>query len=116
MVRFCHSENIFLQKKAYYAQVEAITFVKKDKSATLQSKFNNWLKKAGLMRTPQQLTLNVMKFSPRDYQRILTILANKRQAKHTFTVLEPSIPFHMLFKTVDAEDIANDKISTHVLL
>ena len=41
--------------------------------------------------------------------------ANKRQVKHTFTVLEPSISFHTLVKLVDAEDIANDKIRTHDL-
>ena len=41
--------------------------------------------------------------------------ANKRQVKHTSTVLEPSIPFHTLVKLVDAEDIANDKVRTHDL-
>ena len=41
--------------------------------------------------------------------------ANKRQVKHTSTVLEPSILFHTLVKLVDAEDIANDKIRTHDL-
>ena len=41
--------------------------------------------------------------------------ANKRQVKHTSTVLEPSIPFHTLVKLVDAEDIVNDKIRTHDL-
>ena len=41
--------------------------------------------------------------------------ANKRQVKHTSTVLEPSIPFHTLVKLVDGEDIANDKIRTHDL-
>ena len=41
--------------------------------------------------------------------------ANKRQVKHTSTVLEPLIPFHTLVKLVDAEDIANDKIRTHDL-
>ena len=41
--------------------------------------------------------------------------ANKRQVKHTSTVLEPSIPFHTLVKLVDAVDIANDKIRTHDL-
>ena len=35
--------------------------------------------------------------------------------KHTSTVLEHSIPFHTLVKLVDAEDIANDKISRHDL-
>ena len=41
--------------------------------------------------------------------------ANKRQFKHTSTILEPSIPFHTLVKLVDAEDIANDKIRAHDL-
>ena len=41
--------------------------------------------------------------------------ANKRQVKHTSTVLVPPIPFHTLVKLVDAEDIANDKIRTHDL-
>ena len=41
--------------------------------------------------------------------------ANKRQVKHTSTVLEYSIPFHTLAKLVDAEDIANDRIRTHDL-
>ena len=41
--------------------------------------------------------------------------ANKRQVKHTSSVLAPSIPFHTLVKLVDAEDIANDKIRTHDL-
>ena len=41
--------------------------------------------------------------------------ANRRQVKHTSTVLEPSIPFRTLVKLVDAEDIANDKIRSHDL-
>ena len=41
--------------------------------------------------------------------------ANKRQVKHTFTDLEPSIPFHTLVKLDDAGDIANDKFRTHDL-
>ena len=47
--------------------------------------------------------------------RNLKDFANKRQVKHTSTVLEHSIPFHTLVKLVDAEDIANDKIRTHDL-
>ena len=41
--------------------------------------------------------------------------ANKRQVKHTSSVLEPSIPFHTLVKLIDAEGIANDKTRTHEL-
>ena len=58
------------------------------------------------------LTSNVMKFLQKDFPKNLKDFANKRQVKHTSTVLEPSIPFHTLVKLVDAEDIANDKIRT----
>ena len=47
--------------------------------------------------------------------KILKDFANKRQVKHTSTILEPSIPFQIPVKLVDAEDIANDKIRTHDL-
>ena len=47
--------------------------------------------------------------------KIFKEVANKRQVKHTSTVLEPSIPFHTLVKLVDAEDIANDKNRRHDL-
>ena len=40
------------QKNAYYAQVEALNLTKKTMKqyVILHSKFNNWLKKAGVMR------------------------------------------------------------------
>ena len=41
--------------------------------------------------------------------------ANKRQVKHTFIALKPSIPFHTLVNFIDAEEIANDKTRTHDL-
>ena len=41
--------------------------------------------------------------------------ANKRQVRHTSTVLERSIPFHTLVQLVDAEDTANDKTRAHDL-
>ena len=53
-----------------------------------------------------------MKFSTKGLSKNLKVFANKRQVKHTSTVLEHSIPFHTLVKLVDAEDIANDKIKT----
>ena len=56
-----------------------------------------------------------MKFFTKGLPKNLKDFANKRQVKHTSTVLEPSRPFHTLVKLVDAEDIANDKIRTHVL-
>ena len=56
-----------------------------------------------------------MKSFTKGLPKNLKDFANKRQVKHTSTVLEPSIPFHTLVKLVDAEDIANDKIRTHDL-
>ena len=44
---------------------------------TLQSKFNSWLKKAGVMRMHPLLTLNAMKSSQKDFQRILKTLQTK---------------------------------------
>ena len=38
--------------------------------------------------------------------------AHKRQVKHVSILLEPSIPFHTLFRHVDLEDIAKEKIRT----
>ena len=56
-----------------------------------------------------------MEFLQKVFQKTPKDFANKRQVKHTSTVLEPSIPFPTLVKLVDAEDIANDKIRTHDL-
>ena len=81
----------------------------------LHSKFNSWLKNAGVIRMHPLLTLNVMKSLQKDFQKILKTLQTKDKVKHTSNVLEPSIPFHTLVKFVDAEDIANDKIRTHDL-
>ena len=81
----------------------------------LHSEFNNLLKKAGAMRTHQLSTSNVTRYLQKDFSKNLKDFANKRQVKHTSTILEPSIPFHTLVKLVDAEDMANDKIRTHDL-
>ena len=82
---------------------------------TLHLKSNNSLKRAGVMETHQLSTLNATKSLLKGLLKNLKYFANKRQVKHTSTVLEPSIPFHTLVKLVDAEDIANDKIRTHDL-
>ena len=43
----------------------------------LHSKFNSWLKKAGVMRMHPLLTLNVMKSLQKDIQKILKTLQTK---------------------------------------
>ena len=67
------------QKNAYYAQVEALNLTKKDYETVrhLHSKFNSWLKKAGVMRMHPLLTLNVMKSLQKDFQKILKTLQTK---------------------------------------
>ena len=67
------------QKNAYYAQVEALNLTKKDNKTyvILHSKFNNWLKKAGVMRMHPLLTSNVTKFSQKDSQKTLKTLRIK---------------------------------------
>ena len=101
-------------KSAYYAKVEALNLSKKDNETVshFALKVQQLVKTAGVMRMLLLLILNAMKSSLKDFQKIF---ANKRQVKHTSTVLEPSIPFHTLVKLVDAEDIANDKIRTQDL-
>ena len=54
-----------------------------------------------------------MKYLQKDYLKKLKDFANRRQVKHTSTLLEPSIPFHTLIKHVDSEDIANERIRTN---
>ena len=78
-------------------------------------KFNSWLKKACVIRMHPLSISNVLNFFTKRLPKNLKDFANKRQVKHTSTVLEPSIPFLTLVKLVDAEDIADDKIRTHDL-
>ena len=69
------------QKNAYYAQVEALNLTKKimKQYVILHSKFNSWLKKAGVMKMHPLLTLKVMKSSQKDFQRILKTLQTKNK-------------------------------------
>ena len=61
------------------------------------------------------MNLKYNEISTKRLPKNLKDCTNKRQVKHTSTVLEPSIPFHTLVKLVDAEDLANDKYKTHDL-
>ena len=46
----------------------------------------------------------------------MKVFPNKRQVKHTSTVMEPSIPFPLLVKLVDTEVITNEKVGILYLL
>ena len=105
------------QKNAYYAQVEALNLSKKDNEAVrhFALKVQQLVEKGWCNENASTINLKCNEMFTKRPPKNLKNFANKRQVKHTSTVLEPSIPFHTLVKFVDAEDISNDKIRTHDL-
>ena len=105
------------QKNAYYAQVEALNLTKKDNETVrhFALKVQQLVEKVWCNENASTINLKCNEIFTKGLPKNLKDFANKRQVKHTSTVLEPSIPFHTLVKFVDAEDIANDKIRTHDL-
>ena len=103
------------QKNAYYAQVETLTLVKKDNETVRQFalKVQQLVEKGWCNENASTINLKCNEFFTEGLPKNPKDIANKRQVKHTSTVLEPSIPIHTLVKLIDAEDIANDKIRTH---
>ena len=102
------------QKNAYYAQVEALNLSKKDTETVrhFALKVQQLVEKGWCNENASTVNLKCNEIFTKGLPKNLKDFANKRQVKHTSTVLEPSIPFHTLVKLVDAEDIANDKIRT----
>ena len=105
------------QKNAYYAQAEALTFVKKDKETErhFALKVQQIVEKSWCNENASTINLKCTEIFTKVLPKNLKDFANKRQVKHTSTVLELSIPFHTLVKLVDAEDLANDNFRTHEL-
>ena len=105
------------QRNAYYAQVEALSLIKKDNETVrhFALRVQQLLEKGLCNENASTINLKCNKIFTKGLPKNLKDFANKRQVKHTSTILEPSIPFHTLVKLVDAEDIANDKIRTHDL-
>ena len=105
------------QKNAYYAQVEALNLTKKDNETVrhFALKVQQLVEKGWCNENASTINLKCNEIFTKGLPKNLKDFANKRQVKHTSTVLEPSIPFHTSVKLVDAEDIANDKIRTHDL-
>ena len=119
MARCCTSlrKEFFSQKNAYYAQVEAL-FLSKKENETVRHfalKVQQLVEKGWCNENASTNNLKSNEIFTKGLPKNLKDFANKRQVKHTSTVLEPSITFHTLVKLVDAEDIANDKIRTHDL-
>ena len=105
------------QKNAYGAQVEALSFVKNDNETVrhFALKVQQLVEKGWCNENASTINLKCNEIFTKELPKNPKDFANKRQVKRTSTVLEPSIPFHILVKLVDAEDIANDKIRTHDL-
>ena len=105
------------QKNAYYAEVEALNLNKKDNETVrhFALKVQQLVEKGWCNENASTINLKCNEIFTKGLPKNLKAFANKRQVKHTSTVLEPPIPFHTLVKLVDAEDIANNKIRTHDL-
>ena len=105
------------QKNAYYAQVEALNLTEKDNETVrhFALKVQQLVEKGWCNENASTINLKCNEIFTKGLPKNLKDFANKRQVKHTSTVLEPSIPFHTLVKLVDAEDIAYDKLRTHDL-
>ena len=89
------------QKTAYYAQVEAMSLMKKDNE------------------TVRHFALRVQQLVKKGWCNENAATINLKN-KEIFTKglpekLEPSIPFHTVVRHVDSEDIANEKIRTNDL-
>ena len=102
------------QKNAYYAQVEALNLTKKDNETVrhFALKVQQMVEKGWCNDNASTINLKCNEIFTKGLPKNLKDFANKRQVKHTSTVLESSIPFHTLVKLVYAEDIANDQIRT----
>ena len=105
------------QKNAYYAHVEALNLSKKDNETVrhFALKVQQLVEKGWCNENASTINLKCNEIFTKRLPKNHKDFANKRQVKHTSTVLETSILFHTSVKLVDAEDIANDKIRTHDL-
>ena len=105
------------QKTAYYAQVEALALTKKENETVrhFALRVQQLVKKGWCNESPATINLKCNEIFTKGLPKKLKDFANRRQVKHTSTLLEPSIPFHTLIKHVDSEDIANERIRTNDL-
>ena len=105
------------QKTAYYAQVEAMSLMKKDNETVrhFALRVQQLVKKGWCNENAATVNLKKNEIFTKGLPKKLKDFAHKRQVKHVSTLLEPSIPFHTLVRHVDSEDIANEKIRTNDL-
>ena len=105
------------QKRAYYAQVEAMSLMKKDNETVrhFALRVQQLVKKGWCNENAATINLKNNEIFTKGLSKKLKNFAHKRQVKHVSTLLEPSMPFHILVRHVDSEDIANEKIRTNDL-
>ena len=105
------------QKTAFYAQVEAMSLMKKDNETVHHFAFieQHIVKKGWCNENAATINLKNNEIFTKGLPKKLKDFAHKRQVKLVSTLLEPSIPFHTLVRHVDSEDIANEKIRTNDL-
>ena len=105
------------QKTAYYAQVEAMSLMKKDNETVrhFAIRKQQLVKKGWCDESEATINLKNNEIFTKRLPKKLKDFAHKRQGKHVSTLLEPSIPFHTLVRHVDTEDIAKEKIRTNHL-
>ena len=105
------------QKTAYYAQVEAMSLIKKDKETVRRFalRVQQLVKKGWCNGSASTKNLKNNEIFTKGLPKQLNDFAHRRQVEHVSTLLEPSVPFHTLVRHFDSEDIANEKIRTNDL-
>ena len=103
------------QKTAYYAQVEAMSLMKKDNETVrhFALRVQQLVKKGWCNENAATTNLKSNEIFTKGLPKKLKDFAHKRQVKHVSTLLEPSIPFHTLVRNVDSEHIAIEKMRTN---
>ena len=100
-------KQFYSQKHEYHAQIEALSFVKKDNENVRHYalKVETLVKQGWYNEDPSTNNLKCNEMFTRGLPKKLKDFANKRQVKHISSSLEPSILFHSLVNMVDSEDI-----------
>ena len=104
----------FSQKTAFYAQVEAMSLMKKDNETVrhFALRVPQLVKKGWCNENAATINFKNNEFFTEGLPKKLKDFEHKRQVKHVSTLIEPSNPFHTRVRHVDSEDIANEKIRT----
>ena len=102
------------QKIAFYRQIKVQAFLKKEVENAHENapKFKQFVEMGWCNETVASINLKCKDIFARGLQQKLKDFDHKRLVKHTFTLMEPSIPFHALVELVDAKDNTNEKNRT----